>query len=132
MTYLLDTNICSAYMRRPGLLAHKFMQYSGRMAIPTIVLAELLAGAYKHPNAPRVLGLVRDLRKEVSLLTFDALCAEQYGMLYGALAQMGLVVDVPDLMIAAVAIKNNLILVTNNSADFKNIPGLHLEDWLTP
>ncbi len=33
-------------------------------------------------------------------------------------------------MIAAVALTHDLILVTNNTRDFANIPGLHLEDWL--
>jgi len=35
-------------------------------------------------------------------------------------------------MIGAVAIFHNLTLVTNNTADFQYIPGLRLEDWLTP
>ena len=43
--FLLDTNICSAYMRRPGKLAHWFLQFGDQIAIPTIVLTELFAGA---------------------------------------------------------------------------------------
>ena len=31
MSYLLDTNICSAHIRRPAGLAHRFVQYSGRL-----------------------------------------------------------------------------------------------------
>jgi tRNA(fMet)-specific endonuclease VapC len=40
MNFLLDTDTCSAHMRRPAQLAHRFIQYSGGLAIPTIVLAE--------------------------------------------------------------------------------------------
>src|SRR5205085_4289017 len=54
MTHLLDTNICSAHMRRPGGLAHRFFQYAGGIAISTVVLAELYSGAYKHPNPSRL------------------------------------------------------------------------------
>ena len=36
------------------------------------------------------------------------------------------------MMIAAVALLHNLTLVTNNTADFQKIPGLRLDDWLTP
>jgi tRNA(fMet)-specific endonuclease VapC len=36
------------------------------------------------------------------------------------------------LLIATVALVHNLTLVTHNTADFQNIPGLRLEDWLTP
>jgi tRNA(fMet)-specific endonuclease VapC len=46
MTHLLDTNICSAHMRRPARLAHRFVQFIGQLAISTIVLAELHAGAF--------------------------------------------------------------------------------------
>jgi len=45
MRFLLDTNICSAHMRRPARLAHRFIQYIGHLAIPTIVVGELYAGA---------------------------------------------------------------------------------------
>lgn len=36
------------------------------------------------------------------------------------------------LMIASVAFVYDLTLVTHNLADFQNIPGLRLDDWLTP
>jgi tRNA(fMet)-specific endonuclease VapC len=42
------------------------------------------------------------------------------------------VVSPLDLQIAAVARVHSLTLVTNNTKDFQRIPGLQLEDWLTP
>ena len=53
MTFLLDTDTCSAHMRRPAKLAHRFIQYTGRVAISTVTLAELYAGAYKHSQVNR-------------------------------------------------------------------------------
>jgi tRNA(fMet)-specific endonuclease VapC len=132
MTHLLDTNICSAHMRRPGGLAHRFFQYAGRIAISTVVLAELYSGAYKHPNPPRLLALIADLLQEMTVLDFDAACAKQFGKVQGGLLPQGITVAETDLMIAAVALVHNLTLVTHNTADFQNIPGLNLEDWLTP
>jgi tRNA(fMet)-specific endonuclease VapC len=44
----------------------------------------------------------------------------------------GISVPTADLMIGAVALVHNLTLATNNTADFQNIPGLRLDDWLTP
>ena len=131
MSFLLDTNICSAHMRRPSALAHRFMQHSGRLAIPSIVLAELYGGAYRHPNPPRLLGLIADLLQEVRVLDFDTACAEQYGKLRGELSPRGITVSTPDLMIGSVALVHDLTMVTHNTADFRNIPGLRLEDWLT-
>lgn len=132
MTHLLDTNICSAHMRRPGGLAHRFFQYAGRLAIPSIVLAELYAGAYKHSQQARLLTLIAELLKEVAVLDFDPACADVYGQLYGSLSQQGVKVPVADLMIASVAQVHNLTLVTHNTADYVRIPNLRLEDWLTP
>jgi tRNA(fMet)-specific endonuclease VapC len=132
MSFLLDTNVCSAHMRRPGGLAHRFMQHSGRLALPTVGLAELYAGAYRHPNPGRLLGLIAGLLGEVRVLDFDAVCAEQFGKLRGSLSRRGVTVATADLMIASVALAHDLTLVTNNTADFQSIPGLRLEDWLTP
>jgi len=119
MSFLLDTNICSAHMRRAGGLAHRFMQHTGRLAVPTIVLAELYAGAYRHPNSTRLLGLIAGLLQEVGVLDFDAACAEQFGRLRGSLSPQGLTVSTADLMIASVALVHDLTLVTNNTADFQ-------------
>jgi tRNA(fMet)-specific endonuclease VapC len=132
MSFLLDTDICSAHMRRPARLAHRFIQYGGRLAIPTIVLGELYAGAYNHPNPPRLLNLISDLLQEVKILDFDAVCAERFGQERGTLLKQGISVSRLDLLIASVALVHNLTLVTHNTADYQNIPGLGLDDWLTP
>ncbi|HUY32476.1 MAG TPA: type II toxin-antitoxin system VapC family toxin [Pirellulales bacterium] len=132
MTHVLDTNICSAHMRHPAGLAHRFFQYGGGITISAVVLVELYAGAYKHPNPPKLLALIADLLQEVTVLDFDAACAEQFGKLQGGLLQQGITVPVADLMIASVALIHNLTLVTNNTADFQKIRGLRLDDWLTP
>ncbi len=132
MNFLLDTDICSAHMRRPSQLAHRFVQYTGRVAISSVTLAELYAGAYKHSQVRRLLALIADLLQEVDVVDFDAVCAERFGQLRGTLLQRGISVPTTDLMIASVALIHNLTLVTHNTADFRNIPGLRLDDWLTP
>ena len=95
-------------------------------------MGELYSGAYKHPNPSRLLGLIADLLNEAVVLDFDTACAERFGRVQGGLLQQGVVVPEVDLMIAAVALEHDLTLVTHNTADFQNVPGLRLEDWLTP
>ncbi len=50
----------------------------------------------------------------------------------GSLLQQGISVPTIDLMMAAAALVHNLTLVTHNTADYRNIPNLRLDDWLTP
>jgi tRNA(fMet)-specific endonuclease VapC len=76
--------------------------------------------------------LIGDLLQEVAVLDFDSACAERFGKVQGELSQNGISVPETDLMIASVALVHNLTLVTHNTADFQNIPGLRLDDWLTP
>jgi tRNA(fMet)-specific endonuclease VapC len=117
-------------MRRPARLTHRFIQYINQLAVPTVVLGELYAGAYRHPDPARLLALIDDLVREVHVLDFDSHCAEQFGQLRGQLLQQGVAVSTADLMIAAVALVHDLTLVTHNTQDFVNIPDLRLEDWL--
>ena len=132
MNFLLDTDTCSAHMRRPAMLAHRFIQHTGQIAISAVTLAELYAGAYKHSQTSRLLALIADVLQEVSLLDFDSTCAERFGRVRGTLLQQGLSVPTTDLMIASAALVHDLTLVTHNTADYQNIPGLRLDDWLKP
>ncbi|MDZ4779513.1 MAG: type II toxin-antitoxin system VapC family toxin [Planctomycetia bacterium] len=132
MKFLLDTDICSAVMRRPAALSHRFFQYGmENIAISTVTLAELSAGAYQRADPQRLLRLIDDLRSEIRVLAFDAQAAEVYGYHCGRLARRGLTAPQFDLMIAAVALAHDLTLVTHNTADFERIPNLRIEDWLS-
>ena len=46
--------------------------------------------------------------------------------------RQGIAVSPVDLMIGAIALVHDLTLVTHNTADFRNIPGLRLDNWLEP
>jgi tRNA(fMet)-specific endonuclease VapC len=130
MSFLLDTNICSSHIRRPAGLAHRFVQHSGRLWIPAIVLAELYAGAYMVDRSDRILAGIEELRKDVGVLPYDERCAEEFGKLRGVLKQRGISANPVDLLIASVALAHDLTLATNNTGDFQNIPGLRMQDWL--
>jgi tRNA(fMet)-specific endonuclease VapC len=119
-------------MRRPAKLAHRFIQYTSQLAISTVTLAELYAGAYKHSQVNRLLALIADLLQEVQVVDFDSACAEEFGQVRGTLLQQGISVSTTDLMIASAALVHNLTLVTHNTAHYQNIPGLRLDDWLMP
>ena len=133
MSFLLDTNICSAHIKRPSGLTHRFIQHAGGLFIPTIVSAELYGWAYTRQNPSRLLqAITQDLLANVGIILFDEDAAVEFGKLQGQLKRIGQPTSAVDLMIASVALVHNLTLVTHNTADFQSNPGLRLEDWLSP
>ena len=72
------------------------------------------------------------LTHEVGLIPFDADCAEEFGRVRADLRRQGISVDNMDLLIGATALVYDLTVVTNNTRHFRHIPGLRLDDWLTP
>jgi tRNA(fMet)-specific endonuclease VapC len=131
VSYLLDTDTCSYHLRRPSGLIHRFIQHSGRLFLPTIALGELYAWVYRRDDPTRgVAAIEQFVRHEVQVLVFDGQCAQEFGRMRGRLLRQGIVVSRLDLMIASVALVHDLTVVTHNLADFQNIPGLRLADWL--
>src|SRR5581483_5494521 len=104
MSLLLDTNICSAYLKRPGRLAHRFIQHGGGLYLRTIALGELYVWAELRVAAVDTFSLIEDdLLKVVQLLDFDDHCAREYGRLRTDSLRRGTNLSPPDLMIAATA-----------------------------
>jgi tRNA(fMet)-specific endonuclease VapC len=133
MSFLLDTNILSMHLRRLAGLAHRFFQYSGRLYTSSVALAELFVWAYNRADPSKVLTAIDELMfQEVNVLEFDRDCANEFGQVRIQLRRRGLEVPSVDLLIASVALVFDLTLVTHNTADFEKIPGLRLDDWLTP
>jgi tRNA(fMet)-specific endonuclease VapC len=133
VSFVLDTNICSAHITSPSRTAHRFTQYSGRLYIPTVVLGELYTWAYQRSNPTALLRkLKKDLLVEIQTVSFDDQCAHEFGRIRGALLKSGITVSAVDVQIAAVALVHDHTVVTHNVADFRRIPGLRIVDWLTP
>jgi tRNA(fMet)-specific endonuclease VapC len=62
-------------------------------------------------------------------LPFDDAAAVVYGEIRAALAQAGTPIGPNDLQIAAIALANDLTLVTHNTREFTRVQGLKLADW---
>jgi tRNA(fMet)-specific endonuclease VapC len=71
------------------------------------------------------------LAAEWHVVPFDRACAEHYARLRADLEQRGCVIGDRDMMIAATALAHNLVLLTDNAAEFARIPGLRIETWCT-
>ncbi len=49
---------------------------------------------------------------------------------YAYIRRLGTPLDDMDLLIAGIAIENDMTLVTHNMKHFSRIPGLKLQDWI--
>lgn len=131
MAYLLDTNQWIYLLKgRSPSLAKKLDKVSPQeVRLCSVVKEELFYGAYKYPNREARLATLRQLFSRHTSVAFDDLSAKEAGRLRCELEKRGKVAGPHDLQIAAIALVQNWTLVTNNTAEFKNIENLKLEDW---
>ncbi len=91
MSYLRDTNILSAHLRRPSGLQHRFVQHSGRLYASSVALAELYDWAFRRSDAAAALAAVdKMLLYEVAPIDFDNDCARECGRLRMELRRQGI------------------------------------------
>jgi tRNA(fMet)-specific endonuclease VapC len=132
VTHLLDTNSCVHHLRHghsSNITAKLAVASPGSVVLCSVVVAELLYGAHRSARKVQTLSQVRTFCHQFQSLAFDALAAEEYGRVRAHLASQGTLIGPNDLLIASIALANQLTLVTNNTSEFSRVPGLILEDW---
>jgi tRNA(fMet)-specific endonuclease VapC len=131
MTYLLDTNICIAYLNgRSSNVVQRLRDVSpSEIAVCSVVKAELFYGAMRSRNPARTLAQQRVFLDQFISLPFDDRSAEFYASMRATLATRGTPIGPNDLLIAAIARAHNLTLVTANVREFGRIEGLQIENW---
>jgi tRNA(fMet)-specific endonuclease VapC len=132
LSFLLDTDTCSAYVKGNSLVFQRFLQYGGRLYVSTISLGELLTWALRAKASRSRLQDVRDLLTLVVVVDIGQDVAWKFGELRAAVLDAGMIVPDLDLFNASVALIHTFTMVTHNTADYANVPGLTLADWLVP
>ena len=129
--YYLDTCICIDFLRGRLPNVYKMMR-SARpedFRIPAIVAAELWFGAEHSEDAERETAIVGAFLDAFETAPFDEKPAREYGRIRQLLGSQGSLIGDRDMMIAATALSNGAMLVTNNMRKFIRVPGLSLESW---
>ncbi|MFC4595617.1 tRNA(fMet)-specific endonuclease VapC [Sphingobium tyrosinilyticum] len=130
---MLDTNICIFTIKdRPHEVRTAFKRHQGQMCISSITLMELIYGAEKSSNPERNLKVVEGFAARLEVLNYGQEAAAHTGQLRAELARAGTPIGPYDQMIAGHARSAGLIVVTNNRREFDRVPGLRIEDWVTP
>ena len=131
MTYLLDTNAWASFLNdRRSAIARRIRRLSPvELALCSVVKAELYYGAFRSARREANLALLAQMFARFVSFPFDDAAAEVYGDIRADLANRGTPIGPNDLMIAAIALANGLILVTHNTREFRRISELKVEDW---
>jgi tRNA(fMet)-specific endonuclease VapC len=128
--YLLDTNACIGFLNGKGNVIRAFQARDPKdLYLCSIVKAELLYGAWASKRVVENLRKLEPFFEPLTSLPFDDACANYLGQLRAELKGRGQPIGGNDLMIAAIALANNLIVVTHNQKEFSKVNGLRLEDW---
>lgn len=125
MKYLLDANIIIlAIGGVSGPLLRRLAECDeDEVVTSSIAYAEVALGSAKG-KPPRPESLCRFV-EEVPVLGFDFKAAQAYSVLPFKRASF-------DRLIAAHALSEDLIVVTDNVAHFNDAPGLRTENWVRP
>jgi tRNA(fMet)-specific endonuclease VapC len=128
---LVDTNILSLFFRNQPLVLENFNTYIeeySKINISIITYYEIVSGL-KHRDAQKQLTSFLEFASYNTVLPLTTDSTTISGDIYASLRKKGTPVDDIDILIAGIAIANDLIIVTNNRRDFEKIKGLEIEDW---
>jgi len=128
--YLLDTNTCIALLKENSQVIASFNAHADECYISTINVAELYKGVYCSQRKEQNLVSIELFLKDMPIISFDVLAAEEFGKIQAELRQIGKPTGELDAIIVAVARSRHDRLVTNNTKHFINISGLDLENWI--
>ncbi len=131
ISHLLDSNVWIAYLkgRDITLMQRVKARRPEQLSVCSVVWAELLHGAEKYDAPEKRKRQLDETIGGLVSLDFDLSAARHYARIRYQLERAGLRIGGNDLMIAAIALANDLTVVTNNTGEFARVPGLRIEDW---
>lgn len=130
MRRTLDTNICSNILRRhPASMIERLAELDrGQRWLSAIVAAELRFGAAKLAST-RFSAAVEAWLAGFEVRPWPLEATPHYASSRAALERAGKTIGGMDLLIAAHAMAEDSVVVTNNAREFLRVPGLAVEEW---
>ena len=110
-------------------LSHRLDAIQGKCAVSDITMFELYAGVDGYETPKQRLDIIEGFIARVSILPFNTAAAHIAGPLRYKLRAKGEMIGAYDILIAATALANGLVLMTNNLREFKRVVELKVERW---
>ena len=134
MRYMLDTNtlvyVLNARPQHQAVLERFDEQDPRHLCMSSITLAELRFGMEQSRQRGSTKKNLDRVAGALTVAPFEEQAANAYGALRAQLQAAGKPIGPLDTLIAAHALSLGLILVTDNTREFKRVPGLRVEDWI--
>ncbi len=135
MRYMLDTNICIYLInKKPLYLKDKFqktVRKKDELLLSAITAGELFYGIDNSANPDKNRVLLVNFLIAFNVAAFDEEASIEYGRVRTYLKRNGIPIGPNDTLIASHAISLNAVLITNNEREFKKVPGLIVENWVS-
>ncbi len=132
MKYLLDTNICIYIIKNKYLEISKKISKVGleNVAVSSITIAEMEFGIAKSTRPKEAESKLYEFLVPFEIIDFNLNAARYYGKIRNDLFKNGTPIGEMDLMIASIALANDLKIVTNNEREFERVKDLKIENWI--
>ena len=132
MKYLLDTNTCIYIINKkpPSAVNRIRSKHPDEVSISTITIAELEYGVHRSKHADQNRIALLEFLVPFTIVEFDQSAAAVYGSVRASLERKGSPIGPMDLLLAAQALSQQLVLVTNNEREFRRVAGLQIENWV--
>lgn len=133
MKYLLDTDICIYLIKKkPESVIDRLCKLAtSDVGLTVVSVFELQFGVEKSQHRQQSQKALNHFLESIhEILPIDRKTANCAAKIRADLKTRGNPIGPYDLLIAAAALANNLILVSNNVREFKRIPGLKFETWV--
>lgn len=126
MKYLLDTNVVSLVARKNRAAIRRYERHLDDCALASVVWHELVFGVGAMKDGPAKKQFVAFYETlQMPVLPYDRKAADHHARERARLKSSKFV----DGQIAAIAVTEELVLVTANVDDFKAFRGLEIQDW---
>lgn len=131
LAWMLDTNTLFDLIKNPqGSVARRLAVVDpGSVCTSIVVACELRFGAQRKGSA-QLSSRVDDLLPAMPVLALDVAADHHYADIRDALQRAGTPIGSNDVLIAAHARAQGLVVVTHKLRVFERVPGLVVEDWL--
>ena len=126
---MLDTDTCIYARKQPAAFKPRLPLHECGISI--IVLGELEWGVAQSRRFVENRAALEALVDAVQVIDLDADVAREYGQLRAHLRSIGQPIGPNDLWIAAHALARDVPLITHNLTEFRRVPGLAVETWMT-